>query len=278
MRPLWRLRQADIALPVRDPVAPVLKQLTLDIAEGEFLAVVGGNGSGKSTLLRALAGFADIVGGQLESEAAKARGYRFVFQHPDAQLIGETVFEDMAFGLETIGVPEEEMEPRIQAALRAVGLSVSLDRPVERLSGGQKQLLCIAGALAARVRILLLDEPAAMLDPLSRLAVQQAARQLHRDGGTIVWVTQDMEEVVPADRVVVLRDGGIAYDGTPEHFLYGDEDPTDDVRLGVSPCERLGFRLPYAAAVGRRLLAAGYPLRGKPLSEDELRKSVTIWR
>ncbi|MDF2716640.1 MAG: hypothetical protein K0R28_3565, partial [Paenibacillus sp.] len=172
MRPLWILKDADVALQAPDSSATVLRRLTLRIDEGEFVAVVGRNGSGKSTLLRALGGFAQVTHGEIIADRETMRSVRTVFQNPDAQIVGETVFEDVSFGLENMAVPSGEMQGRVREALALVGLNVSEDEPVEHLSGGQKQMLCMAGAIVTGASILLLDEPTAMLDPASKSAVQ----------------------------------------------------------------------------------------------------------
>jgi energy-coupling factor transport system ATP-binding protein len=266
---LWILKDADVAPHAPEDSATVLRRLNLRIDEGEFVAVVGRNGSGKSTLLRALGGFARVTGGEIVADGEMIRGVRAVFQNPDAQIVGETVFEDVSFGLENMAVPPGEMPDLVRDALAMVGLNVRGDEPAEHLSGGQKQLLCMAGAIVTGTRILLLDEPTAMLDPASKSAVQRVAKRLHENGTTIVWATQAMDEVGLAGRVIALRDGEVAFDGTPERFMYGDEGEASS-----SPCLSLGFRHPYAVEVANRLLAAGLPLRERPLLGEQLLKAV----
>lgn len=269
MRSAWILKDADIAPAIGGEEEPLLKQLHLHIAEGEFVAVTGRNGSGKSTLLRALGGLLPISRGELATGPETARTKRMVFQNPDAQIVGETVYEDVCFGLENAAVPPEDMPVLAEAALAAVGLRVAPDMPVERLSGGQKQLLCVAGAVVTGARALLLDEPTAMLDPSSRQAVLEAVLRLHERGATVVWSTQAMDELGIAERVLALSGGEIVFDGTPERFLYGDGPYREQ-----SPCEALGFRLPYAVEVAQRLLRAGVPLERLPLGADQLLEAV----
>lgn len=270
VRPLWILKDADIAPLAPGEAEPVLRGLDLRVEEGEFVAVVGRNGSGKSTLLRALAGGAQVVRGEMEAGAETMREIGTVFQNPDAQLVGETVFEDVAFGLENRAVPPGEMADRVREALALVGLEVPLDEPTEHLSGGQKQLLCVASVIATGARILLLDEPAAMLDPVSRAALLRIAGRLHGKGATIVWATQALDEIGSAGRVIALQDGKPAFDGTPERFLYGEGDAPFSC-----PCLSLGFRLPYAVEVTHRLLAAGLPMRGRPVRDEQLLEMVS---
>lgn len=267
---MWMLRDADVALQAPENSETVLRRLTLRIDEGEFVAIVGRNGSGKSTLLRALGGFAQITHGEIAVDRETMRSARTVFQNPDAQIVGETVFEDVSFGLENMAVPPGEMPGRVREALSLVGLSVREDEPVEHLSGGQKQLLCMAGAIATGTRILLLDEPAAMLDPSSKSAVQRVVKRLHEKGTTIVWTTQAMDEIGLAERVIALKDGEVAFDGTPERFLYGD-----GAADTPCPCLSLGFRLPYAVEVAHRLLTAGFPLRERPVRGEQLLEAVS---
>jgi energy-coupling factor transport system ATP-binding protein len=207
---------------------------------------------------------------------------RMVFQNPDAQLVGETVYEDIGFGLENRAVPPQQMPERVRSALAAVGLDVPPDRPVESLSGGQKQLLCIAAALATGAQVLLLDEPTSMLDPEAKRDVLRVMGKLHREGATIVWTTQAMDEIGTAERVIALQDGGVAFDGTPERFLYGDGAGSDGGETGAvvaCPCLKVGLRLPYAVQVAQRLLRSGIMLSARPVDNGGLLKAVTDkWR
>lgn len=266
MRPIWMLEDADVA----NGPETVLRRLNIRIDEGEFVAVVGRNGSGKSTLLRVLGGLAPVTRGKLQADPEMKRLVRTVLQNPDAQIVGETVFEDVAFGLENIAAAPEDMPERVRAALSLVGLNVRGDEPVDHLSGGQKQLLCIAGAIVTGTRLLLLDEPAAMLDPVSKSAVLGVAERLHKSGATIVWATQAMDEVGFAGRVIALAAGEVAFDGTPERFFYGDGDDA-----ASCPCLALGFRLPYAIETAHRLLKAGFAASERPVRNEQLLKAVT---
>lgn len=280
MRTVWTLQEADIGLQTGNETETVLRRLSLRIGEGECIAVVGRNGSGKSTLLRALGGLAiaPVTGGKLVREQDEELLVRMVFQNPDAQLVGETVYEDIGFGLENRAVPPQQMPGRVRSALAAVGLDVPPDRPVESLSGGQKQLLCIAAALATGAQVLLLDEPTSMLDPEAKREVLRVMGRLHREGATIVWTTQAMDEIGSAGRVIALQDGGVAFDGTPERFLYGSEGDAAGSEE-TCPCLKVGLRLPYAVQVARRLLRSGIMLSARPVDNGGLLKAVAYkWR
>lgn len=308
MRPLWTLEGAEAAFETAAGTRPALRRLDLQIAEGEFVAVVGRNGSGKSTLLRVLAGLSPLTGGTMRTAPDRAnRPVRIVWQNPDAQIIGETVGEEIAFGLMAAGVPPVEVQERVRRALDAVGLPYGADWPVERLSGGQKQLLVVAAALAAEARALLLDEPTAMLDPVSGEAVRAAVAKAHRRGAAVVWATQQMDELGTAQRVLALADGELAFDGTAERFFYGaaglgggieapvkspacgDEDTGAYGEAGASgesgahgaagvheptPCERLGFRPPYAVETVLRLIRMGLDVGSRPVANEQALKAV----
>ncbi|MDF2660554.1 MAG: hypothetical protein K0Q94_3345 [Paenibacillus sp.] len=275
VRPLWRLDNAEVTVQAASGPRKVLQGLNLAVGEGEYIAVVGCNGSGKSTLLRVLGGLCPLSGGSLTADGEASRQPGYVFQNPDAQIVGETVYEEVCFGMENRGVPPEEMAERFRRAMVAAGMDVHPDTPVERLSGGQKQLLCIAGAMVTGAQSLLLDEPASMLDLDTRSAVLRIARELHERGATIVWATQSMDELVPATRVIALVNGGIAYDGTPERFFYGSAGNGRMFDPAETPCLSLGFRPPYAIQVAHRLLQIGIELGECPMLDGQLRRAVT---
>ncbi len=207
-----------------------MRDVSLEIAPGERVLLLGASGAGKSTLLHGLAG---VLGGDEEGEASgelridgapagASRGRAgLVLQDPDAQVILSRVGDDVAFGCENLGVPRGEIWPRVRAALDAVGLHVPLDRPTSALSGGQKQRLALAGALAMRPGLLLLDEPTANLDPAGVEDVRAAVgRVLDATGATFVVVEHRVEVWLPlVDRVVVLGDGGVVADGPPDRVL-----------------------------------------------------------
>ena len=202
-----------------------VSQVSLEIAEGSFVALVGHNGCGKSTLAKLLNGLLVPQSGSVTVcgldtadknnvfEIRKSVG--MVFQNPDNQMVASIVEEDVAFGPENLGVPQPEIVERVQQALMQVGMSEYAKRSPHKLSGGQKQRIAIAGALAIRPKVLVLDESTAMLDPLGRREVLEVAHNLNKQGMTVVLITHFMEEVLDTDTVVVMSGGKIVKTGTP---------------------------------------------------------------
>lgn len=262
MDKMFQLENVSVAFAGEEGVRTVLRDVQLEIAAGEWVAIVGRNGSGKSTLGRVLAGLLPVSRGMCERSPVVVQ---LVFQNPDAQIVGETVWEDVCFGLENLAVPPEEMPGRVEQALRMVGLLAKKDADVATLSGGQKQLLAVAGCLAMEAEVIVFDEATSMLDPQSRARLVQVAEELHRAGRTVLWITQWMEEVARAGRVVALEEGRVAFDGTPEAFFY------DGV---VTPCEGLGFAAPYVVQVARALEQRGVALRMRPLLPEQVGDAV----
>ena len=231
----------------RKPV-PALRGIDLTIDAGEYIAVIGANGSGKSTLLRHLNALLLPSMGNVwvanwnTRDPTYLRDIRstvgMVFQAPDSQIVASTVEEDVAFGLENLGVPENELRQRVEWALSTVGLSELRQRASHLLSAGQKQRLAIAAALAMRPRCLLFDEATAMLDPAGRVQVLDTIRQLHQDGMTIVAATHNMAEAAQAQRVIVLSEGRVALQGHP-HFVFAEEAPLQALQLEAPHPTRL---------------------------------------
>jgi len=250
--------------------ADALADLDLQIGKGEFVAVVGANGSGKSTLAR-LAGGLDkpgaaqralACGHDLLTEAGRLAARRDVgvlFQNPENQLVAQCVEDDVAFGLENLGWAAPEIRRRVDEMLARFLLEDLRLREPHLLSGGQKQRTALAGVLAIPRRALVLDEPTAMLDPAGRREVQVAVADLHAEGLAIVYVTQEMDEVVAADRVIALERGTEVYSGSPSG-LFADTALVRRLRLGLP-------------AAGELALALGERGRGParlPLTMDEL--------
>jgi energy-coupling factor transport system ATP-binding protein len=259
-------------LRYRYPGAAVdaLAGLTLSVRAGEFVTVVGANGSGKSTLARLLGGLekpaaaerADACGHDLltqEGRMAARHDVGVLFQNPENQLVAECVEDDVAFGLENLAWAPADMQVRVDEMLARFGLTELRRREPHLLSGGQKQRTALAGVLAVPRRVLVLDEPTAMLDPAGREEVLQAAHELRRDGLAVVYVTQEMDEVVGADRVVALEAGLVVYEG-PVAGLFGDE----------ALVARLGLGLPAAGELALELAARGRHVTPLPLTADEL--------
>ena len=206
----------------------VLRDLSLRLAAGERLALVGANGSGKSTLLHAIVGLQAIEGGQIRVDdldpfnrqqvQSVRRRVGYVQQRPDDQIVATSVEDDVAFGPENLGLPLAELRTRVDEALARVGLTGLESREPHTLSGGQKQRLVIAGALALRPNYLLLDEPTARLDPRGRADVLAVLDDLQAQGTGILQVTHDLDEMARADRVAVLHQGMIAFEGSFEQL------------------------------------------------------------
>jgi len=213
----------------KEPV-PALKGIDLTIEQGSFVAVLGHNGSGKSTLAKHMNAVLLPSGGKVWVDGMDTmdderlfeirKRVGMVFQNPDNQIVANVVEEDVAFGPENLGVPTEEIQQRVTAALKAVGMEeFTMDAP-HHLSGGQKQRIAIAGVIAMEPACIVLDESTAMLDPLGRREVLDTVKKLNREKGiTIVLITHHMDEAAMADRVVVMDTGKVVMDGTPKEIL-----------------------------------------------------------
>jgi energy-coupling factor transport system ATP-binding protein len=247
-----------------------LKDLDLVIGEGEIAALIGPNGSGKSTLARLVKGLLLPSQGEVlvDGLSTRDRGALWqirqrvgmVFQNPDNQIIATSVEEDVAFGPENLGLDRDEIMVRVYQALEAVGMQKLAMREPHLLSGGQKQCVAIAGALAMRPKYLVLDEAASMLDSRGSLEVSALIRRLNKELGiTVLNITHVAEEAAHADRVIVLSGGSIALDGTPKE-VFSD--------LGV--LRRIGVGIPYARTIAEGLTRAGLSLPGVILTMDEL--------
>jgi energy-coupling factor transport system ATP-binding protein len=247
-----------------------LAGLSLAVGAGEFVAVVGANGSGKSTLARLLGGLekpagaeaASVCGHDLlthEGRMSARRDVGVLFQNPENQLVAECVEDDVAFGLENLAWAPAAMQERVDEMLARFGLTELRRREPHLLSGGQKQRTALAGVLAVPRRVLILDEPTAMLDPAGRAEVLAAARDLRAEGLAVVYVTQEMDEVVGADRVLALEAGVVVYEGAVEG-LFGDGELV----------WRLGLGLPAAGELALALAARGHAVTPLPLTADDL--------
>lgn len=241
-----------VTFQYEDAAQKALDDITLTIEDGAFVAVVGHNGSGKSTLAKHINGLllptsgSVTVNGMSTAEPDNILPIRqtvgIVFQNPDNQIVTTIIEEDVAFGPENLGVDPKEIRRRVDEALDTVGLKDYAERAIHQLSGGQKQRIAIAGMLALRPQILVMDEATAMLDPKGRASLIETLRKLHESGLTVVMVTQYMEEVVACDRVIVMRGGRIAGDGTPE-AIFCNEALLESCSLAVPEAVRLANRL-----------------------------------
>jgi len=247
-----------------------LAGLSLAVDGGQFVAVVGANGSGKSTLARLLGGLERPAGAEVatvcghdllthEGRMSVRRDVGVLFQNPENQLVAECVEDDVAFGLENLAWAPAEMQKRVDQMLVRFGLAELRRREPHLLSGGQKQRTALAGVLAVPRRVLVLDEPTAMLDPAGREEVLAAARDLRAEGLAVVYVTQEMDEVVGADRVLALEAGLVVYEGSVDG-LFGDGELV----------RRLGLGLPAAGELALELAAKGHAVTPLPLTADDL--------
>ncbi|MBO4471943.1 MAG: energy-coupling factor transporter ATPase [Clostridia bacterium] len=269
-----RVQLNDVSYTYEEQAQPALSGVSAVIQPGEFVAVLGHNGSGKSTLAKLLnalyiptegnvlvCGY-DTREEKLVWEIRQRAG--MIFQNPDNQIVATVVKEDVAFGLENLGVPTEEMLPRIESSLSAVRMSKYADTAPHMLSGGQKQRVAIAGILAMEPSVIIADEATAMLDPSGRKEVLETIRTLNRlKGITVIWITHFMEEAAQADRVLVITDGRIRLSGTPAEVF----DRVDEMR-------EMHLDVPHMTALAAELRAAGMPLKSGILTVEELVEEV----
>lgn len=252
--------------------SPVLNDLSLTINEGEFVAVLGHNGSGKSTLAKLLNMILTPVEGKIyimgkditdermtEDDILELRkNIGMVFQNPDNQLVATIVEDDVAFGPENLGVPSDQIRKRVDEMLESVGMLGYAKHEPHRLSGGQKQRIAIAGILAMLPRCIIFDESTAMLDPVGRKEVMESVIKLNREKGmTVIMITHYMEEAAMADRIIVLNDGALVLDGTPEYVF--------DHESELKSC---GLNLPQCTELVHRLKDQGIELEGGCVSVD----------
>ena len=263
----------DVCYKYEDNARNAVDHVSMTVRRGEMTAVLGRNGSGKSTLVKLMNGLilpdagTVLTDGMDTSDDSLVWKIRqragMVFQNPDNQLVATMVREDVAFGLENIGVPSEEMPARIDAALTAVNMLKHAERAPHLLSGGQKQRVAIAGILAMRPDIMLFDEATAMLDPRGRREVFDTVRRLNQEGMTVVWITHFMEEAAQCETVHIMHDGALVMSGTPRE-VFADRERLTRLRLDVPPM----------AALAQRLRAAGVPLPDGILSIDDMTREV----
>lgn len=253
-----------------DEVTRALKGVSLDINEGSFVAILGHNGSGKSTFAKLMNGIllpsdgtvyiSDMNTSDEEHlwDVRKTAG--MVFQNPDNQIIGNVVEEDVGFGPENMGVPTEEIWERVDKSLEAVGMTAYRLQSPNKLSGGQKQRVAIAGVMAMKPRCIVLDEPTAMLDPNGRAEVIKTVHELNRkEGITVLLITHYMEEVIDADRVIVMDEGRVVMDGTPK-----------EVFSNVKELKKYSLDVPQVTELADELKEAGMEISDGILTIPEL--------
>ena len=255
-------------------IVNAVNDFSLEVPEGQFLAVLGHNGCGKSTVAKLINGILVpnkgkvTVEGMDTSDEEKTVDIRktvgMVFQNPDNQIVATIIEDDVAFGPENLGVEPSEIRKAVDSALKAVGMYEFRKREPHRLSGGQKQRVAIAGVIAMNTKCIVMDEPTAMLDPQGRKEVMDTVMKLNREFGiTVILITHYMDEAVKADRVIVMDGGRIAMDGTPK-----------EVFRNVERMKKLGLDVPQATELAYRLRKKGFKLPEDILDENECAEAI----
>lgn len=256
-------------------VKNAVEDVSFSVEQGEWIAIVGHNGSGKSTIAKIMNGLlfpqegtVEIFGMPMNEENlwSVRSQLGMVFQNPDNQFVGATVQDDVAFALENNGVPYEDMVSRVEQALEQVKMSGFMNHEPQHLSGGQKQRVAIAGALALRPKLLILDEATSMLDPQGRQEVLDTVRTLREETGlTVLSITHDLEEAILADRLLFMNQGEKFAEGKPsEIFALGEQ------------LIALGLDLPFSMKMAHLLMQEGVSLEGTHMSERELVEDLWI--
>ena len=245
-----------------------VNNVSFHVKRGEWLSIVGHNGSGKSTTIRLIDGLLEAESGEIwidgqllssENVWDLRRQIGMVFQNPDNQFVGATVEDDVAFGLENQGLPREEMKKRVAESLELVGMLDFKKREPARLSGGQKQRVAIAGVVALRPAILILDEATSMLDPEGRRELIQTVQEIRKDYQmTVVSITHDLEEVAMSDRVLVMKKGQVESTSSPRELFSRDD------------LDQIGLDEPFTNQLRESLRETGYQLPDGYLTEGEL--------
>ncbi len=245
-----------------------VKDITFHVKRGEWLSIVGHNGSGKSTTVRLIDGLLEAESGEIVIDGQRLteenvwnirRQIGMVFQNPDNQFVGATVEDDVAFGLENQGLSRQEMQKRVEEALDLVGMLDFKKREPARLSGGQKQRVAIAGVVALRPSILILDEATSMLDPEGRRELIETVKGIRKDYDmTVISITHDLEEVAMSDRVLVMEKGEIESTSSPRDLFSRND------------LDQIGLDDPFANQLKNSLSQNGYDLPENYLTESEL--------
>ena len=245
-----------------------VKDITFHVKRGEWLSIVGHNGSGKSTTVRLIDGLLEAESGEIVIDGQRLteeniwsirRQIGMVFQNPDNQFVGATVEDDVAFGLENQGLSRQEMKKRVEEALDLVGMLDFKKREPARLSGGQKQRVAIAGVVALRPAILILDEATSMLDPEGRRELIETVKGIRKDYDmTVISITHDLEEVAMSDRILVMKKGEIESTSSPRELFSRND------------LDQIGLDDPFANQLKQSLSQNGYDLPENYLTESEL--------
>lgn len=249
-----------------------LNGVSFHVKQGEWLSIIGHNGSGKSTTVRLIDGLLEAESGEIiingdkltvDNVWEKRRQIGMVFQNPDNQFVGATVEDDVAFGLENQGIPLVEMRERVKQALDLVGMSEFKSREPARLSGGQKQRVAIAGVVALRPNIIILDEATSMLDPEGRLDLIRTVKDIKdRYNMTVISITHDLDEVALSDRVIVMKEGQVESISSPEELFLR----TDLLDLDLDQ--------PFTTNLAEQLRQVGFDLPDRYFTEEELEEAL----
>ncbi|HBC90485.1 MAG TPA: energy-coupling factor transporter ATPase [Lactococcus sp.] len=251
-----------------DQEMPTLDGVSFAVQAGEWVSIIGQNGSGKSTTARAIDGLLENVSGNIKIDGqilsseniwTLRQKIGMVFQNPDNQFVGATVEDDVAFGMENQGIPREEMILRVDQALKQVNMLEFKGKEPARLSGGQKQRVAIAGIIALRPEIIILDEATSMLDPTGRAEIMRVIREIKAEYNlTVLSITHDLDEATLSDRVLVMRAGKIIKSAKPEELFGSGEDMVN-----------IGLDMPFTSSLAEDL-RADFNLPEKYLNEEEL--------
>ena len=266
MQPIIEMKDLTFRYQEEDQI-PALNKVSLNINQGEWIAIIGHNGSGKSTLAKTINGLLLPESGSIKVNGQEInektiwevrQNVGMVFQNPDNQFVGSTVEDDVAFGLENQGVPREEMLVRVKQSLEQVRMAEFMRKEPSRLSGGQKQRVAIAGIVALRPNVIILDEATSMLDPEGRLEVIATVKKIKEENNlTVLSITHDIDEAANANRIFVMKKGELIQEGTPEEIFSQGEKLIE-----------LGLDLPFPERLKAALKARGVDVPQDYMTEE----------
>lgn len=266
MQPIIEMKDLTFRYQEEDQI-PALNKVSLSINQGEWIAIIGHNGSGKSTLAKTINGLLLPESGSIKVNGQEInektiwevrQNVGMVFQNPDNQFVGSTVEDDVAFGLENQGVPREEMLVRVRESLEQVRMAEFMRKEPSRLSGGQKQRVAIAGIVALRPNVIILDEATSMLDPEGRLEVIATVKKIKEENNlTVLSITHDIDEAANANRIFVMKKGELIQEGTPEEIFSQGEKLIE-----------LGLDLPFPERLKSALKARGVDVPKEYMTEE----------
>ena len=266
MQPIIEMKDLTFRYQEEDQI-PALNKVSLNNNQGEWIAIIGHNGSGKSTLAKTINGLLLPESGSIKVNGQEInektiwevrRNVGMVFQNPDNQFVGSTVEDDVAFGLENQGVPREEMLVRVRESLEQVRMVEFMRKEPSRLSGGQKQRVAIAGIVALRPNVIILDEATSMLDPEGRLEVIATVKKIKEENNlTVLSITHDIDEAANANRIFVMKKGELIQEGTPEEIFSQGEKLIE-----------LGLDLPFPERLKSALKARGVDVPKEYMTEE----------